>query len=211
MLNLPIAMNQKTLLVLFFANLILPFWTIGSTVLFPRITSPQSGNTLQGMVNITGSTNSENLDYATISFAYEESESQTWFEIQEIRETVQDGTLAVWDTTTITDGTYSLRLEVFLKNGQHQEDVINGLKIRNYTPIETNTPRATNEVGQATEAVLASEIEAPTQTSPTPLPGNPAEITPGSIRESILTGSLLATLGLIILAIYGWVRTKSSK
>jgi hypothetical protein len=199
------------LLVFIFVNLLLPLRSMELSVIFPQILSPQSGDVLQGMVNITGSTNVEDLDYSTISFAYEGSESGTWFEIHESREGVQNGTLAIWDTTTISDGTYSLRLEVFLKNGEHKEDIVSGLKIRNYTPIETNTPRVSVEGVQSTEEILATEELTPIQRMPSALPINPAQVTPGSIRSSLLVGSSVAFVSMGLLAAYGWFKSRSRK
>jgi hypothetical protein len=78
-----------------------------------------------------------------VSFAYGSDAGRTWFLIQESQQPVSGGALATWDTTTLTDGDYDLRLLVSLKDGTQQQVVVKGLRVRNYTPVEASSPTVT--------------------------------------------------------------------
>jgi len=163
-----------------------------------EILSPAGGSALQGVVAITGTTDLDGFRAAEIAFAYQSDPTETWFLIQQMTQPVKEGSLASWDTTTITDGNYRLRLQVFLQGGEVLVMVVNGLRVRNYTLIETSTP----EVGARLETPTSTASPLPdfqvTPRSPTPAPTNPAELSPGDLRRSVLGGSLgvLAALAL---------------
>ena len=108
----------------------------------PQIHNPRSGAVLQGVIAILGRTDLAGYDHHQISFNYSDSQEDTWFLIAKSDSMVSDGELATWDTTTIADGNYKIRLEIFLNNGNSNEIVVDDLRVRNYTPIETpsNTP-----------------------------------------------------------------------
>ena len=69
---------------------------------------------LRGQVNIVGSTNAPNFVSAQLDFAYASDFTGTWFPLQTLSQPVFDSPLYTWDTTTITDGDYILRLRVFM-------------------------------------------------------------------------------------------------
>ncbi len=142
MLNLLIAMLTKNWVGL---GLILSFFLLGMQTQppdQPRLSSPQSGSAVQGSVNISGTTTQAGFQYAEISFSYAGAQAGSWFLVQQIQQPVNNALLAVWDTTTIADGSYHLRLQVFLSGGKVEEVVASGLRVRNYTAIETSTPTA---------------------------------------------------------------------
>ncbi len=85
------------------------------------IVSPTAGQIVQGSVVIRGSTFMDGFQAYDVDFIYYSIPTQTWFLIQESTAPIQDGILAVWDTTTITDGDYSLRMVVELTNGDRVE------------------------------------------------------------------------------------------
>jgi hypothetical protein len=114
------------------------------------VVSPRPGEALQGVVTITGSAAVDGFAAMELSFAYSHDPGRTWFLIQESLQPVSSGALAAWDTTTITDGDYDLRLLVILKDGTKKMVVVAGLRVRNYTPVETNTPTATKPAPAAT-------------------------------------------------------------
>ena len=106
------------------------------------IITPQSGETLRGQVNITGSINVTNFVSAELAFTYTSDPTGTWFTIQTFPAPVLDSALANWDTTMLTDGDYTLRLRVNLQDGSFQEVLVTDLKLRNDIPLptETSTP-----------------------------------------------------------------------
>jgi len=155
----------------------------------PSITSPIAGDVLQGVVNITGSSSALGFTSYEVQFSYGGDGTGNWFLLHQSRESVNEGLLAVWDTTTIADGTYRLRLLVNLEDGRIEEHIIQDLKVRNYSPLETPIPVLLTAVPQG--AAAAASAPAPTRTeqpSPTPLPPNPARVTRADIVTMIARG-----------------------
>jgi hypothetical protein len=154
-------------------------------------------------VTISGTTDIPGFRSAEISFAYQSDPTNTWFIIQQSAAPVKEGALAAWDTTTITDGAYRLRLQVFLQDGQVKESLVTGLRVRNYTLIETSTPEA-RQAGQETPTPTASprpdfQVSA---REVTPLPTNPAQVTPQHLEQSALRGVLVAAAAAVAAALY---------
>ncbi|MHC1784159.1 MAG: hypothetical protein AB9891_15640 [Anaerolineaceae bacterium] len=147
--------------------------------------SPVEGEYLQGVVTISGGMDVQGfLSYET-AFAYEDGrEKPTWFLIKRDINQVQKGTLAVWDTSAITDGEYKLRVLVELEDGKQVEKIVNHLHVSNYSPIpggeaQAPTVQASSKVGGAAPA------EAPV---PVVLPVNPAELTRQEVSASFSRG-----------------------
>jgi hypothetical protein len=199
MLNLPIAMLKA------FFSLIIIFQELTLA-----LTAPQSGDVLRGDVAIQGRMDTPNFASAELSFTFAETASDpaaTWFTIQTFSQPTFDSALTVWDTTTVTDGEYALRLRVYLLDGSFQDVLVRDLTIRNYTPdptpIPSETPTALPSFSQfnadpssSTSAEPTAIISYPTATS---LPPNPA---------SLETDTILTTFGksaLVLLAIFGFI------
>lgn len=167
------------------------------------ITSPQSGETLRGQVNIMGSMNVPDFASAELAFAYASGPTATWFTIQTFSSPMPDSMLAVWDTTIVTDGDYLLRLRVQLQNGLVEEALVKDLKILNDvpTPTATLTPTSEPEDTPVPTFPTPTDIPAPvllTYPTPTPLPANPATLTTPSIYSNFGLGTLV-TLILFVL------------
>ena len=170
-----------------------------------RITSPVSGATLRGLVDISGTTAVDGFFSAELSFAYASSLTPTWFLIASINQPLSDGLLAQWDTNLITDGDYDLRLRVTLQDGSVLDSVVNGLRIRNLTPTETITsvPTITPEFYE-TAAPTSPPTFTPVPTAtrrptPTPLPPNPAAVTQPEITSSLICGLIIAFLVFVVI------------
>lgn len=180
----------------------------------PTISDPQPGQAIQGKVNITGSTNIAGFQIAEIEFAYTNNPTNTWFLIQRLDEPVTDGLIIQWDTTTISDGTYDFRITVQLENGDQMVTTISGLRVRNYSPIETNTPTMTS-TPQPGDTPDPTGTPSPTHTliSPTntPLPINPAQLSKSDLAFSLGTGVLVAFVGFLLIGIYILLRKYVSK
>ena len=167
----------------------------------PQITSPAPGDVLMGKVNIQGSTDVLDFQSAEVSFRYEEDQSDTWYLIQQSTDPVKDGTLAVWDTTTIADGIYRLRVNIALSGGRNTELTVANLRVRNYSPVETSTPGASvNLVSQPTQ--IAPTQTAATYPTPTNLPDNPAQVTSMKLAFSLVQGAVFTAIIFILLGIY---------
>jgi hypothetical protein len=109
----------------------------------PVITSPRQGEALQGILSIQGSSDVAGFALQDVSFAYASDRTGTWFQIASSDKPVKQDVIATWDTTTITDGDYVLRLRVYLQDGSSLDFTVPNLRVRNYTPIETSTPAST--------------------------------------------------------------------
>lgn len=169
------------------------------------ILSPLPGQALQGTVLIVVDTAVEGFEAAELDFAYANNLSGTWFPIFQGNQPVAGEALTQWDTSQISDGTYTLRLTVRLSDGTQQSVTAAGLRVRNYTAIESDTP--TPATPSATpppqDTPLPSATPSPSETprppTPTPLPANPAVLRRGQVLVSILQGGM-AVVGFFALA-----------
>jgi hypothetical protein len=168
------------------------------------ITSPAADEVLRGPVTVTGTLDVPSFASAQLEFAYASNPTDTWFTIQTLSQPVVDSTLAVWDTTAITDGEYILRLRVSFEDGTFQEATV-PVKIGNdaiptSTPAPTATPESVSVLVPTPFLLAASptptDVPRPT---PTALPANPASLEQDEIYASLKRGALVI-LGLFALA-----------
>jgi len=172
----------------------------------PAISAPAASQTLQGKVDIIGTTDVANFASAELAFAYASDSSENWFAIQTLSQPALDSVLATWDTSFISDGDYKLRLRVILLDGSFQDVIVTDLHVRNYTP-DTPTPIVQIAITETptmlpfsppTEIVV---IEAPTQTprsTPTQLSPNPVSLTTDEIYGSVQRGAFIIIILFII-------------
>lgn len=166
------------------------------------ISSPQNGDTLRGQVEIQGVMDVPNFASAELGFTFASSNGDTWFSIQTFSQPITDSAIAVWDTTSLTDGDYNLRLRVYLQDGTFQDAIVTGIKIRNQElPTPTSTVTVLPQFN--TNATPTLRIIEPTEIvlsypSATPLPMNPASITTNSIYK-VFGQSAVVVLILFIL------------
>lgn len=149
------------------------------------ITSPEAFASVRGNVSITGTAVHPQFQRYELYFTVEPGEN--WVFIGEAhREQVQNGLLGTWNTGSLPDGTYSLRLRVVRQDGNYDEAIQRGIVVANSTPptpTPTSTPAvpptlppatgptATPTVEATPTAVLVEQPEIPTPTprpSPTP-------------------------------------------
>ena len=191
-------------------RLLLPFvlLLIAAQVTPPlAITAPLAGDILRGEVTITGTTDIENFLSAQLDFGYASNPAGNWFTLQAFSTPVLSSALAVWNTSSISDGDYVLRLRVNLNDGSFQE-VIVPVKIQNDTPFSTSTPElvATSTLDAVTVQIptpfLLAASPTPTEVprpTPTALPTNPVSLNQNEILISLGRGALVI-IGLFILA-----------
>lgn len=175
-----------------------------------RITAPASGDALQGLVNIMGTSAADGFLSSELSFAFASDSTSTWFLIYQTDSPVIDGLLAAWDTTLVTDGDYNLRLRVTLQDGSILESLVTGLRIRNQLPTETFAPTPAPEPTATTGFIPPAmplpptPQPAPTSTrllTPTPFPPNPATVSEAQIYAFLRRGILTALLVFLVIAL----------
>jgi hypothetical protein len=170
-----------------------------------KITSPATDEVLRGQVTITGTVDVPSFISAQLDFAYASNPTNTWFTIQAFSQPIIDSTLATWDTTSITDGDYILRLRVNFEDGTAQEVSV-PIKIGNDAlPTLSPTPESTSTPEEITVLIPTPFLLAasPTPTdlprpTPTALPSNPASLEQGDIYASLGRGALVI-LGVFVL------------
>jgi hypothetical protein len=167
------------------------------------ITSPASGEILRGEITIIGSTDIPNFASAQLDFKYASDDGDSWFPLAALSQPVLDSPLYLWNTASITDGDYILRLRVTLTDGTFQEVTV-PITIQNDAPILTPTPAVTStpaSIGvQIPTAFLLAASPTPTEVprpTPTPLPPNPASLTQSTILTSLGRGAIVI-IGLFI-------------
>jgi hypothetical protein len=104
------------------------------------ITTPASGSAIQGKVDVSGYIKSTNFVRYDLDFSHSPGPEDGWFNIKTSDKNPPDGLLGVWDTSSISDGNYRLRLTVYYKDSTKAEYFADEIRVRNYTPIETSTP-----------------------------------------------------------------------
>ena len=81
------------------------------------ITTPKSGDTVNGSIKLVGTADVPNFGFYKYEFA--PLGSDTWATILANNKVIQDGNLGNWDTSAITPGDYQLRLVVSDNQGNN--------------------------------------------------------------------------------------------
>jgi hypothetical protein len=169
------------------------------------ITSPTAGEVLRGSVTVTGALDVAAFASAALDFAYASNPTDTWFTLQAFSQPVTDSRLAVWDTTSVTDGDYVLRLRVDFEDGTFQEVTVpvtvGNDRLPTPTPLPpTSTPEEAAVLVPTPFLLAASPTPTePPRPTPTVLPANPASLRQNEIYASLGRGALVI-LGLFALA-----------
>ena len=173
-----------------------------------RIQSPVDGEYLQGNVQIIGTVTGTGLQTADISFRYQDSQSQSWFVISQTTSPVVDDIIATWDTSTIADGVYQIRVLAVFENGRELEEIINNLNLRNYTPfdpIKTENPELIST--EYLQNQIVTDAATPTlSASPTPMPPNEMVISQSQFITTAIQGGILGVLFLFVIALFIIIR-----
>jgi hypothetical protein len=172
---------------------------LGVFQLAPEIISPRSGDVIQGTQRIIGTSEITGFLSSEVSFAYLDDPTNTWFLISRSDQSVQNGTLGEWNSTDVTDGEYSLRLRITLDDLSEIDVTVAGLRVRNYTPIETPTSNPSIPTEEKPALVILAPTSAPTYT---PLAPNPAQMRSESILSSMGYGAIVVVVLLLVLGMY---------
>jgi hypothetical protein len=126
------------------------------------INYPGDNEIVRGIISITGSATHPAFDRFQVAYASEPvTRNDAWVTIGiERTDQVVNGELAIWDTTTVPDGSYSLRLRVIRRDGNYSEIEVKQVVVANTQPTATFTPN--------TPPTSSVPIATPTPLPPTP-------------------------------------------
>jgi hypothetical protein len=175
-----------------------------------EISSHQAGEAIRGIIPISGTTAVENFLSWELTFSYSTDNSGTWFLISEGDQPVNNDVLTEWDTTTIIDGVYDLRLTVFLEDDRRNHFILKDIRVRNYTPIESNTPFPTltatpltvTPQPSLTPSITLTPSETLIPNTLTPLPTNPIELSTPSVSGSLIKGAGYVLVAFLVMGFY---------
>jgi hypothetical protein len=164
------------------------------------ITIPAAGDVLQGVTAIQGIILKEEIRSFEISFAYQRDQTGVWFLISRGNQPDSNGNLAFWDTNSIADGLYRIKITGTRVDGKTVEVIIPNLRVRNYSPIESATPTNIRANVEITPTFTVSPMAKTALPSPTNLPPNPAELSSMDLVASTVwvLGGIIVTMGIII-------------
>lgn len=126
------------------------------------LTAPLEGAILSGRVPITGSAAHPEFRRYELAFGYSPNPTDTWFSIQDPATTqIINDVLGHWDTASLTDGLYTIRLRVYYSDRDFLETVVRNVRVQNAQP--TATPALTE-----TLVALSSPVAPLVTVTPTP-------------------------------------------
>ena len=175
-----------------------------------RISSPTQGEYLQGIIQIIGTVTGNDLARVEVSFRYQDNQSESWFLIDQFDEPIVDDVLARWDTSTIADGEYQIRVLAVYSDGREQEAIIKNLFIRNYTPfdpIKTENP-ALEQTLVSDDMPAITTITPTLRSSPTPMPPNEIIVTEEQFLRTAVQGAILGILFLFVIVMFIIIRSR---
>ena len=108
------------------------------------ITSPRDGAEVRGLVPIEGSGTHPQFQKYEVHYGPQPTPGDQWTPVGQspFSVPVVQGRLALWDTTIIPDGQYSLRLRVVRVDGNYDEYFVRGIQVINTRPVATQIGRA---------------------------------------------------------------------
>lgn len=215
-------MLKRSFLLLLLSILLMPVTKVAGQDMSTRkgeITSLNDGQAIRGIVPVEGSTMVDGFLSWEMSYGYANDTTGTWFFIAESMDPIVNGFIANWDTTQITDGNYKLRLTLFLEKARRSHTIVQNLRVRNYTPIETDTPEPTltstpfTESQQPSQSLRSSQIPSDNAAPPSPtvLPANDLELSSSTIANRFLRGAAGVLVAFMILGIYSTVKKSLGK
>src|SRR5258708_2934117 len=149
-----------------------------------RITAPKDGDSLFGLVTIQGTAANAAMQRYVLEFDQQDTGVVQWFPFAgPITQQVTSGVLGQWNTTTVPDGRYQIRLRIVLRDGTVISDVVQNLHVSNKQP----TPLTT---GQAWPTPLQPTVSPTAGPSPTPIVQQP----PTSTSRPAVIPTVIATL-----------------
>ncbi|WP_145962534.1 hypothetical protein [Bellilinea caldifistulae] len=157
------------------------------------ILSPADQQVLQGVIEVQARVSFDDVQTYELLFGYSGDTDERNLFLLTQGNSIPDSQLRHrWDTTLIPDGDYRLVLRVYLINGERREAVVETVRVRNYSVVES--PTASGLV-LSTAPVVPTPPETPT---PLPVTSTPPKPNPGSVQPVQWTTSVLRSVGITI-------------
>jgi hypothetical protein len=184
---------------------------------------PAGNDTLSGVVTITGTVIDPNLRSYELEYAPDPTLSSVpWTPVQgAVTQQVRGGILGAWDTTTVPDGRYVLRLRMNRVGGVSIDytvhvEVINATPTPTFEPV-TRTPTAVPNTPTPGSSPTPLIEQPPTRTPrpaaalpPTATPALPvagsSPLQPDRLAGAARTGALMAAAVFGLLGLYALLR-----
>jgi membrane carboxypeptidase/penicillin-binding protein PbpC len=139
------------------------------------VSNPREGNVVSGMADIRGTAVMPDFDHYIVQIGYG-NDPQDWVQIMSATNTVQDASLASWDTRRYGDGQYTIRVAMYPRSGNFIAGRVR-VRVANLAPA-TAIPRPTLALPTATQTrVLVQPTATPTIVPPTQTPTRAATAT----------------------------------
>jgi len=125
------------------------------------ILSPVPGNIVAGNVQILGSAIHPQFLQYQVEFGPDPNPNNLWFPATSAVTTpVLNGLLGIWNTTSVQDGRYQLRLRVYLRDGTLLTTVINNISVQNRvnTPVPSPTQNIPRPIAAFTQDKASGDV-----------------------------------------------------
>lgn len=173
------------------------------------ISEPLEGRTVSGVVDVKGTTDVVGFAHQEVEFSYQANPTGTWFLLSRSNQGVRNGSLVLWDTNTISDGDYVIRLRVFFSDGSGRDTLVKGIKVRNYTVTQALAPTSTQKT-MPTSLPSKTVTSTPSpQATPTLFPANSAELPSSQVWSSLGRGAAVTVVLFLIFGLLLRSRKKS--
>lgn len=140
----------------------------------PGITSPASGNTVNGVVSIIGTATSGSFQRYELYYKPADAGDEAYIYISESEESVFSSELGTWDTTDLEPDLYDLRMRVVRLDGNYAEYFATELQVQDEsiviptaTPTVTTVATATTPISATVVTTITPSITETTSTTPT--------------------------------------------
>jgi len=120
--------------------------TVDNTNPEAQISSPLSGETVSGKIDIEGTARDANFKEYSLEYGKETS-PLSWASITTSAVPISDDTLATWDTTGVDDGTYTIKLTCEDEAGNTSEDQVVAI-VNNFGPVISHTQATSTTYNQ---------------------------------------------------------------
>jgi PKD repeat protein len=125
------------------------------------ILSPVPGNVVAGNVQVLGAaTHPQFLQYQ-LEYGPDPNPSNLWYPATAaVHQPVMNGLLGIWNTTAAPDGTYALRLRVYMRDGTTLSTIVNNIRVQNRanTPVPSPTPNIPRPIAAFSEDNSSGQV-----------------------------------------------------